>query len=156
MSRKIILNDFSQFKGSFHKTGTPPTEKKTIAKEGKGDLSKLIKQADEALRIHVRKRDGAAPLVGCCTCSFSFPVNKMQVGHYVSRKQMATRWDVRNVALQCVQCNCIEMGKPVEFAAYINQRYGAGTAEALIEKSKVTGKLNPEKIREIIKDLQAK
>lgn len=157
MNRPVKRADFSGPPKPYPKTGTAPKEKKAISKNSKGDLPRLIKEADDALRAYVRKRDGDGMfLIKCCTCGDRHPLNKLQVGHYLSRNKMATRWDEKNVALQCVKCNCLELGKPVEFARFIDQKYGNGTAAALIEKAKQSGSLDPSKIQSIIKKLKEK
>lgn len=57
----------------------------------------------------------------------------MDCGHYQKRGNTSTRYDPRNLGIQCKSCNSPNDGdgRPNEFAAYIDMTYGEGVAEEL-------------------------
>jgi hypothetical protein len=65
----------------------------------------------------------------------------MDAGHYMPRQDLATRWDERNVHLQCKKCNGFRGGEPEKMAAYIDAYYGPGESEHLRIAAK--GKFRP-------------
>ena len=75
----------------------------------------------------------------------------MQCGHFQSRKHYATRWLEKNVAVQCVGCNMFKAGEQFLFGKYLDQKYGAGTAEELYIKAKETVKYSNDELQDMIK-----
>jgi hypothetical protein len=51
---------------------------------------------------------------------------------------MNTRFDLRNLAKQCLDCNRFQAGRTYEFARYLNRLWGPGTAELMEKKSRVS------------------
>ena len=60
----------------------------------------------------------------------------MQCGHFQSRKHYSTRWDERNVAVQCAGCNVFRYGEQFKFSLYL----GGKLSEELLQKSRETVK----------------
>ena len=67
------------------------------------------------------------------------------------RDREGTRWDETNVHLQCVQCNSFKAGKQYEMGKYIDKKYGEGTADKLLIKSKIPKKYQSFEIEGMIK-----
>lgn len=95
---------------------------------------KLAKQkADRYFSEYIRLRDKNKP---CITCA-KFTSNK-DAGHFISRRFEATRYDEKNVHGQCQKCNRFQYGNQFEFGVRIDEKFGRGTAEKILIKSKQT------------------
>lgn len=82
-------------------------------------------KADKWFSIWVRLRDADENgLAKCCTCGKMIDVKYSDCGHFIKRQHMATRFDERNCACQCKKCNGFEQGRDVEFAEFIEKKYG--------------------------------
>lgn len=55
----------------------------------------------------------------------------MHAGHFMSRRHKSTRWEPRNVNPQCCGCNTFNAGRQFLHGRYIDEVYGAGTADQL-------------------------
>lgn len=107
-------------------------------------LPKLKKELDRVFSIFIRQRD--CHLDGgwgnCATCSTPIHIKESaQASHYQVRQDLATRWDETNVHAACGNCNGFRGGEPEKMAAYIDLKYGEGTAAALRAKAKQPFKL---------------
>lgn len=58
---------------------------------------------DSLVRDIVKTRDFC-----CFTCGRTD--STLEVGHFVPRRYLATRWDLRNCHLQCIECNRMKSG----------------------------------------------
>ena len=74
--------------------------------------------------------------VRCVSCGAIRPWQETDCGHYVSREKMATRFDVRNVAPQCLSCNRFKEGNKAEFAVYLIAEYGKDILLTLVNLSR--------------------
>jgi len=104
-------------------------------------LSTLIRKLDKIFSEFVRQRDAdLRGVVECCTCKTPMLWKKSHCGHFMSRGHQSTRYDEKNTAVQCPSCNSFDQGKQYEFALYLDKRYGPGTADKMLMKSKMTCK----------------
>lgn len=55
---------------------------------------------DSLVRKILRKTESQ-----CFTCGRHKNAAILEVGHFVPRRYLATRWDLRNCHLQCLECN---------------------------------------------------
>ena len=53
---------------------------------------------------------------------------------------MATRFDEQNCGIQCVSCNIFNQGRQLIFGKYIDKKYGPGTADRILARSRGTRK----------------
>ena len=67
----------------------------------------------------------------CVTCGGRAHWRRMQCGHFQLRGNLATRYNFKNLGVQCKGCNCDNEGESDKFAAHIDTTYGSGTAESL-------------------------
>ena len=88
----------------------------------------------------------------CVTCNRKYPINKIQAGHFMSRKHYSTRWDEDNVFPQCYGCNVMQQGQQYLFSKFIDQKYGEGYSDVLLYKSRETVKFSDFEIEEMIQD----
>ena len=97
----------------------------------KNGLKKAKSKADKYFSAYIRKRDENKP---CITCG---KYAKKDAGHFISRRFEATRFDEKNVHGQCIKCNRFEYGNQFEHGKAIDRIYGDGTADFLLQRSKM-------------------
>ena len=109
----------------------------------------MKKTADKWFSKFIRLRDsrpdnGGGRVGKCCTCGAIIQViydgkwnPQAHAGHCITRNRESTRYDERNVHLQCVKCNTYESGRESDHAVYIDNLYGNGTHGKLVAKSHV-------------------
>lgn len=87
----------------------------------------------------------------CWSCGNQVTFKKSVAGHFVGKSNTTyrTRWDPKNVHVQCIKCNSFDEGNKYNYGLAINKKYGEGTTEAL--KIKSTKPFNAE-----IFDIEAK
>lgn len=100
----------------------------------KNGLKKAKAKADRYFSAYIRKRDENKP---CITCG---KYGKKDAGHFISRRFEATRFDEKNVHGQCIKCNRFEYGNQFEHGKAIDRLYGDGTADFLLQRSKMVCK----------------
>ena len=96
-------------------------------------ISKLKKELDKWFSLYIRLR--GADHNGknqCCTCGKIDNWKKLQCGHFVSRKHLATRFHEMNCFPQCVGCNIFKYGEQWKFGQFIDRNLGEGVSEELI------------------------
>lgn len=120
-------------------------------------LRQLEKEADKYFSLMIRQRDADRDgYCGCVTCGARKHWKEMDCGHFISRRHKATRYDVQNCAAQCKRCNIFSQGKQFEFGLAIDRRYGQGTTEKLLLKSKMVCKRNATKLLTMISEFKRK
>ena len=98
--------------------------------------SKLVKKLDNIFSQYIRLSNSVNDIAECVTCNKKDHWKKMQCGHFQSRKHYSTRWDERNVAVQCSGCNVFRYGEQFKFSLYL----GVKLSEELLQKSRETVK----------------
>lgn len=98
--------------------------------------AEAVKKLDKVFSEYIRRRkadyNGNAI---CVTCGKTDHWKQMQAGHYFSRAKRATRWDTRNVHVQCYRCNVLLKGNYTAYARYMYRLYGEAVMDELTEKS---------------------
>lgn len=96
------------------------------------------RKADKVFSEYIRKREiDQNGYTECITCGRKFHWKDIDCGHFISRRYEATRYDELNSNPQCRSCNRFNQGRQLEYAVALNKKYGIGTAEGLLEKSKM-------------------
>tara|TARA_B100001758_G_C18405312_1_gene611649 strand:- start:1402 stop:1776 length:375 start_codon:yes stop_codon:yes gene_type:complete len=108
----------------------------------------IVKKLDKVFSLFIRNRFAKNGIAQCVTCGKKDAVERMQAGHFISRKHYATRWCTTNVQVQCASCNVFKYGEQYKFGVYLDQHYGVGTADELLQKSKQIVKLTNEELLE--------
>lgn len=109
----------------------------------KSELKRLVATADRWFSEYIRRRDAnAAGICLCVTCGRPMRWNDGDVchcGHFVPRGKMVVRYDEANCHGQCRFCNCNDAnpGRQYEHGQAIDRIHGAGTADRLVNLSKV-------------------
>ena len=111
----------------------------------------LIKELDRVYSLWLRKSHSVDGIVQCYTCHQWLPINKMDCGHYWSRKHMATRWYEKNTKPQCRYCNRFSEGNKPAFAMQLINEYGSDILNILEFKAKAPCKFELFELEEKIK-----
>lgn len=113
-------------------------------------LSVLISELDEVFSLWIRLRDTDSFGYGkCITCERRIHYREGDCGHFVHRQHMATRFDERNCALQCRDCNRFNDGEQIKFAIALDRKHGPGTWDYLQFFAKTTVKLTRPEVEEM-------
>lgn len=110
----------------------------------------LINKLDRIFSEYIRKRDANKKgICKCITCQREFKWNDIDAGHFISRKEMATRWDEQNVAAQCKHCNRFRYGRQYQFSLSLDQKC-PGISKELYNKSKEVVKFSMIDLQEMV------
>ena len=97
-------------------------------------LAKAIAKLDAVLSVLVRTHYIE---IGCFTCGRQMrEITEGDCGHFRRRECMSTRFDVRNLGLQCKKCNRFAGGRPYEFGLKLDEIWGNGTARQMFDESR--------------------
>ena len=111
----------------------------------------LVKKLDNIFSLYIRLRYSENEIVECFTCGKKAHYkDNMQCGHFQSRKHLSTRWDEMNCEVQCKSCNVFKFGEQFIFGIKLNAKYGKGTSQKLMQKSKQINKISNHDIIEMI------
>lgn len=114
-------------------------------------LAVLIKELDEVFATFIKLRDTDSFGYGkCITCGAKTYYREGDCGHGITRHHMATRFDERNCALQCRDCNRFNDGEQTKFAIALDRKHGAGTWDYLQFFAKTTVKLTRPEVEEMV------
>ena len=111
----------------------------------------LKKEADRLFSLLVRQSNAKDGIVRCCTCGKVMNWRQSHCGHFMSRRHLSTRFSEKNTAPQCNYCNTFDQGKQFEFGLYLDNKYGKGTAQEMLIRSKMSIKISEVEYRERIK-----
>jgi 5-methylcytosine-specific restriction endonuclease McrA len=94
--------------------------------------SQLVKKLDTVFSQYIRLKDSKDGIGTCVTCGKQDHIKNLQAGHFQSRKHYSTRWDERNVKIQCSACNVFRYGEQYLFSL----KLGNKLSEELLAKSR--------------------
>jgi hypothetical protein len=116
-------------------------------------LKALKRKAWAAFSKWIRQRDaGENGFAKCCTCEEVRHWKGMDAGHFESRVKESTLFDEQNVHAQCKGCNMPpNNGRRIEYARFLDETYGPGTASALTARAR-----RQEQTREDLEKILAK
>jgi hypothetical protein len=98
----------------------------------KPSFKQLKKKLDAVFSQWIRLKDSTSDgLAVCVSCHAVKSWKEQQCGHYVSRTYLATRWDERNSAVQCMPCNVWKRGNYPAYTLYMLRKYGQEVIEEL-------------------------
>jgi len=92
----------------------------------------LVKKLDTIFSEYIRRRYAKNDIAECVTCGKKDHWKKLQAGHFMSRKHYSTRWDERNVEVQCQGCNVWRYGEQYKFSLHL----GSELSDELLIKSR--------------------
>lgn len=112
---------------------------------------RLIEKLDKIFSQYIRLREAKNGTTQCFTCGKIDSWKSLQNGHFMSRKHYSTRWDEVNCQVQCSGCNVFRYGEQYIFSKNLDQKYGVGTADAMLQKSREVYKIDNIELEERIK-----
>ena len=127
-----------------------------MAKKKEKTLTKLKKELDAVFSQFIRLRRAINEECTCVTCGKTDHYKRMQNGHFMSRRHSSTRWDEENCQVQCYSCNVMQQGKQYEYSIWLDNFYGTGKADELLNKSRTTTKFDRYDLEEMIKKYKEK
>jgi len=118
----------------------------------KKSRKQLIIALDRVFSKYIRTKYLRDNFVECVTCGRKYPINKIQAGHFMSRKHYSTRYDEENVFPQCYGCNVARSGEQYLYSKFIDEKFGEGYSDVLLFKSRETVKFADYELEEMIQD----
>lgn len=125
-----------------HKRRSPKKRSQTYAQ--------LKRALDKVFSEYIRRRGSENGLAQCITCNAVLDWKRIQCGHFVSRVHLATRWDQRNAAPQCMACNVWRRGAMADYSLWITKQYGPGIIQELVDKKRSPVKYTRSDLQEMI------
>lgn len=91
--------------------------------------------------VWVRVRDADKNgMITCITSGRRVHWKDADAGHFISRRHLSTKFDEQNVHAQSRHSNRFQYGQQFEYSKAIDLKYGPGTADKILVKSRVTCK----------------
>lgn len=113
--------------------------------------SELIEKLDRVFSEFIRLRDAYHNgYCRCVTCGRTGHWKYMQNGHYVSRRNLNTRFNETNCHVQCPECNELKSGNMENYTVYIAAKYGVAMPEMLKDMGNKTADFTCEDLKEKI------
>jgi hypothetical protein len=109
---------------------TPKKEKKPLKRTGIKKKKAFDSELWDIVSIHVRiLAADEYGMVECFTCGkrARWKGDGMQAGHGIPRQHFGTRYNMKNLAVQCGGCNHFQQGAQVKFKEQTNKKYGPDT-----------------------------
>lgn len=121
------------------------------------DKRKHTDELDKVFQFYIRLRD-AMPggYCKCISCSKIVPFDKIQAGHFRSRRFMATRWSEYNVNGECFACNCMDGDHLLDYRKNLIKKIGEKKVEWIEAFCKETQKWSDFELVLMIKDYSKK
>ena len=92
-------------------------------------------ELDSVYSLYIRLRDaGDGGWTKCISCGKILPFEKMQCGHFYSRRHIATRWDEYNCNSECGICNCHETDHLLGYRENLLKKIGQAEFDRLSER----------------------
>ena len=135
-------------------------EQKKIAKR-KMSVSVLKKKAWSEFSRYIRTRDclqstGSLEFGTCYTCGKRYEFKQLQAGHFIPGRGNSVLFDDRGVHAQCLQCNCYDHGRWVEYEAHMLKDYGVKIVNELKANKHMIYKYQPSELLELIEVFKTK
>ena len=123
-------------------------------KPKKRTLKQHKNRIDPIFSEYIRRRDADndSGYCACVSCNKPIHFTESDAGHFITRGALSTRWDIRNVNLQCRKCNRFEYGRQYEYSLAL----GSELSEELLIKSKQPLKLADFEYQEIFEEFRDK
>lgn len=116
---------------------TPLKRPTTRRRRKKGELTKLKEKLWELCRLIIREKYGNT----CYTCNKGpLTGSSWQTGHFITSSNCSVelRFDLKNLAVQCYNCNINKSGNWVVFEKLLKDKYGNEYVEELKARNLAT------------------
>ena len=116
-------------------------KRKSFSYGKKATLNKLRDELDYWFGRYVRATAcDDSQMSKCYTCDKVLHVSEVRAGHFISRRFLATRWDLDNVRPQCYNCDHTMQGMQWEFGRRLDEEM-EGKANEIAQRSKSKSRL---------------
>lgn len=145
-------NEEQQAKAKAREKTAKAKEKRAKVREKKASSINTLKtKLDLVFSRFIRLRDTDPNGVAyCIDCGERIEWKNVQCGHFISRRMLSTRWDEQNCAAQMDRCNGFMAGRQFEFGKGLDIKYGEGTADAILIRSREIKKWTAFELKELI------
>ena len=110
----------------------------------------LIKRLDTVFSEYIRKKNADSKgYVTCITSGRKLHYSEVDAGHFISRKEMSTRWHEDNVHPQSRYDNRYRYGKQYEYGLALDRKK-KGLAKRLYKLSKETVKYSVNDLQDLL------
>jgi hypothetical protein len=124
---------------------------------GNMTVGKMKKKLDLIYSRYIRKKHADHQgYARCVSCRQKWPWEKLQCGHFVSRRYSSLRYDERNTKPQCFGCNLFRGGNMANFAIGLQEEYGEGIIKILARESQKTKQFTVKELQAMIKDYESR
>lgn len=127
-----------------------PLKRTKVKVQSSSVRSRTTKEADRVFSIYIRKKDSVNGYARCVTCGHRDKWERLENGHYISRRYMQIRWDEMNCHVQCKKCNQTLGGNLAKYKDYLIRLYGYDPTEILKSRVRTKGKVSLADIQDII------
>lgn len=106
-------------------------------------VSSLVNKLDGVFSEYIRLRDSKPfgyKYFKCISCGQVKPYEQMDCGHFIGRKNMATRFDERNCNGECKACNRFSSDHIIYYARNLEAKIGKDKVDMLVTMGKGTKK----------------
>lgn len=98
---------------------------------------------------YIRMRDcleatGTTTHGKCCTCGRSYPIGKLQAGHFIPGRADSILFEPTCVHSQCYRCNVLRQGEWLKYFRYMEKKYGLEHVFKLMALSEEKREITPE------------
>ena len=109
---------------------------------------------DPVFHEYVRRKevDNHTGLGKCVTCNKTFHFSELDSGHFMGRQHLSTRWDERNVHIQCRKDNRFLYGLQYEYSLFL----GDELSNELLQLSRQPMKRMEFEYEELFQEYKAK
>ena len=80
----------------------------------------------------------------CCTCGRSYPIGKLQAGHFIPGRADSILFEPTCVHAQCYRCNVIRSGEWVKYFRFMEEKYDLDVIYELMSLSEEKREITPE------------
>ncbi len=129
----------------------PVTAKAAFKKIKKESVNTLKKKVDAVVSRYVRlsASDEFGEAV-CYTCGKKAHYKTLQCGHFVSRNNSATRFDLDNLRVQCAGCNIWGRGRYDVYAEKLMDELGTKKFKELLAKGRSIHSFTIAELKELL------
>jgi len=125
-----------------------------LARKSKSPYARQKQKTWNACSKYVRTRDclkstGNPEYGRCYTCGAEHHITKLDAGHYLPGRRMATFFDTRGIHIQCTYCNRTLEGNRVTYYKRMLAEYGGAVVEELERIDKSTRKYTVAELQEL-------
>lgn len=111
-----------------------------MSKRQDSPLVKAKKDLGKVFSMYIRMRDclsatGTLDNGVCCTCGKSYPLKKLQAGHFIPGRMDSILFEPTCVHAQCYRCNMRRQGEWVKYYRFMQRKYGQAHVDYLMELS---------------------